>query len=239
CHGRAGQGQGAAGGWPRCHSHGDRGAGFRYPRAHHASGPGGVERRAYQLHPGTGAAGAARGHRRLLSATLRGRPGPAAGDHHPGRLRCAAAGQRVAGGCRQQGTDGGPRLPCNRHFMRLVEGAAKLIPTGPESAYQLTPELIEQHWDADSAAVLSASPANPSGSVLSRAQLQGLAQVTAGLGGELIVDEIYHGLTYGCDAASVLEVAPDAWVLNSFSKYFGMTGWRLGWLIAPLDAVPE
>ncbi len=132
-----------------------------------------------------------------------------------------------------------PAYPCNRHFMRLVEGAAQLIPTGPESAYQLTPELIEQHWDADSVAVLSASPANPSGSVLSRAQLQGLAQVTAGLGGELIVDEIYHGLTYGCDAASVLEVAPDAWVLNSFSKYFGMTGWRLGWLIAPLDAVPE
>src|SRR5690606_18525465 len=97
-----------------------------------------------------------------------------------------------------------PAYPCNRHFMRLVEGAAKLIPPGPESAYQLTPELIEQHWDADSVAVLSASPANPSGSVLSRAQLQGLAQVTAGLGGELIVDEIYHGLTYGCDAASVL-----------------------------------
>src|SRR5690606_1152930 len=132
-----------------------------------------------------------------------------------------------------------PAYPCNRRFVRLVEGAAQLIPTGPESAYQLTPDLIEQHWGADSVAVLSASPANPSGSVLSRAQLQGLAQVTAGLGGELIVDEIYHGLTYGCDAASVLEVAPDAWVLNSFSKYFGMTGWRLGWLIAPLDAVPE
>jgi aspartate/methionine/tyrosine aminotransferase len=58
-------------------------------------------------------------------------------------------------------------------------------------------------------------------------------------GGHLVVDEIYHGLTYGCDAASVLEVDDDAFVLNSFSKYFGMTGWRLGWLVAPPDAVPE
>lgn len=132
-----------------------------------------------------------------------------------------------------------PAYPCNRHFLRLVEGDATLVPTGAASDYQLTPELIEQHWGADSVAVLSASPANPSGSVLSRDQLRELAVTTRRLGGELIVDEIYHGLTYGCEAASVLEVAPDAWVLNSFSKYFGMTGWRLGWLIAPESAVPE
>ena len=132
-----------------------------------------------------------------------------------------------------------PAYPCNRHFLRLVEGLARLVNTGPESGYQLTPEQIEQHWDADTVAVLAASPANPSGSVLSGAQLSAMAEATRRLGGELIVDEIYHGLTYGCDATSVLEVAPDAWVLNSFSKYFGMTGWRLGWLIAPEEAVPE
>lgn len=132
-----------------------------------------------------------------------------------------------------------PAYPCNRHFLRLVEGRARMIPTGPESGYQLTPEHIEQHWDSDSVAVLSASPANPSGSVLSADELRAMADTTRRLGGQLIVDEIYHGLTYGCDAASVLEVAPDAWVLNSFSKYFGMTGWRLGWLIAPEEAVPE
>lgn len=132
-----------------------------------------------------------------------------------------------------------PAYPCNRHFLRLVEGLARLVNTGPESGYQLTPEQIEQHWDADTVAVLAASPANPSGSVLSGAQLRAMAEATRRLGGELIVDEIYHGLTYGCDATSVLEVAPDAWVLNSFSKYFGMTGWRLGWLIAPEEAVPE
>ena len=132
-----------------------------------------------------------------------------------------------------------PAYPCNRHFLRLVEGRARMIPTGPESGYQLTSEHIEQHWDSDSVAVLSASPANPSGSVLSADKLRAMADTTRRLGGQLIVDEIYHGLTYGCDAASVLEVAPDAWVLNSFSKYFGMTGWRLGWLIAPEEAVPE
>ncbi|CEA06832.1 class I and II aminotransferase [Pseudomonas saudimassiliensis] len=132
-----------------------------------------------------------------------------------------------------------PAYPCNRHFLRLVEGQATLIPTGADTGYQLTPELVEQYWDVASAAVLCASPANPSGSVLSRGQLQALADTTRRLGGQLVVDEIYHGLTYGCDATSVLEVAPDAWVLNSFSKYFGMTGWRLGWLIAPEDAIPE
>ena len=132
-----------------------------------------------------------------------------------------------------------PAYPCNRHFLRLVEGHGRLIPTGPESGYQLTAEQVEQHWTGDSVAVLAASPANPSGSVLGAAQLRSLADTTRRLGGQLIVDEIYHGLTYGCDAVSALEVAPDAWVLNSFSKYFGMTGWRLGWLVAPEEAVPE
>ncbi|MEE7567269.1 aminotransferase class I/II-fold pyridoxal phosphate-dependent enzyme, partial [Xanthomonas sp. Kuri4-3] len=75
--------------------------------------------------------------------------------------------------------------------------------------------------------------------VLSRAQLAALSQALRARGGHLVVDEIYHGLTYGMDAASVLEVDDGAFVLNSFSKYFGMTGWRLGWLVAPPAAVPE
>ena len=132
-----------------------------------------------------------------------------------------------------------PAYPCNRHFLRLVEGQPRLIPAGADTGYQLTPALVEQHWDVNTASVLAASPSNPTGTVLSREQLAGLAEVTSRLGGSLIVDEIYHGLTYGCDAMSALEVAPDAFVLNSFSKYFGMTGWRLGWLVAPEAAVPE
>ena len=132
-----------------------------------------------------------------------------------------------------------PGYPCNRHFLRLVEGAAQLVPVGPETAYQLTPELVERQWNAESVGALVASPANPTGTVLSAAQLAALSQSLKARGGHLVVDEIYHGLTYGMDAASVLQVDDEAFVLNSFSKYYGMTGWRLGWLVAPPQAVRE
>ncbi|WP_312680392.1 pyridoxal phosphate-dependent aminotransferase [Stutzerimonas nitrititolerans] len=132
-----------------------------------------------------------------------------------------------------------PGYPCNRHFLRLIEGAAQLVPVGPEVRYQLNADLVERHWDRDCVGALVASPANPTGTVLSRDELAELSGALKARGGHLVVDEIYHGLTYGCDAASVLEVDDDAFVLNSFSKYFGMTGWRLGWLVAPADAVPE
>jgi len=132
-----------------------------------------------------------------------------------------------------------PGYPCNRHFLRLVEAEAQLVPVGPEEKYQLTAELIERHWDQDSVGALLASPANPTGTVLNRAELAQIAAALRERGGHMVVDEIYHGLTYGMDAPSALEVDNDAFVLNSFSKYFGMTGWRLGWLVAPEAAVPE
>ena len=129
--------------------------------------------------------------------------------------------------------------PCIRHFLRLVEGGAQLVPVGPDTAYQLTPSLVEQHWNADSVGALVASPANPTGTVLSADELAALSKTLHARGGHLVVDEIYHGLTYGLDAPSVLQVDDSAFVLNSFSKYFGMTGWRLGWLVAPPAAVPD
>ncbi|AZD63046.1 Valine--pyruvate aminotransferase [Pseudomonas chlororaphis subsp. aurantiaca] len=132
-----------------------------------------------------------------------------------------------------------PGYPCNRHFLRLVEGAAQLVPVGPDVRYQLTPDLLERYWDQDSVGALVASPANPTGTLLTRDELAGLSAAVKARNGHLVVDEIYHGLTYGCDAASVLEVDDGAFVLNSFSKYFGMTGWRLGWLVAPQAAVGE
>ena len=132
-----------------------------------------------------------------------------------------------------------PGYPCNRHFLRLVEGGAQLVPVGPDTAYQLTPSLVEQHWNADSVGALVASPANPTGTVLSADELAALSQSLHARGGHLVVDEIYHGLTYGLDAPSVLQVDDSAFVLNSFSKYFGMTGWRLGWLVAPPAAVAD
>ncbi|RRV04080.1 pyridoxal phosphate-dependent aminotransferase [Pseudomonas sp. v388] len=132
-----------------------------------------------------------------------------------------------------------PGYPCNRHFLRLVEAAARLVPVGPQERYQLTPDLVERNWDSDSVGALVASPANPTGTLLHRDELAALSQVLKARGGHLVVDEIYHGLTYGTDASSVLEVDNDAFVLNSFSKYFGMTGWRLGWLVAPQQAVAD
>lgn len=132
-----------------------------------------------------------------------------------------------------------PGYPCNRHFLRLVEGAAQLVPVGPEVRYQLTAGLVESHWDSHSVGALLASPANPTGTVLRREELASLSRAVKQRNGHLVVDEIYHGLTYGMAAPSVLEVDDEAFVLNSFSKYFGMTGWRLGWLVAPPAAVPE
>lgn len=132
-----------------------------------------------------------------------------------------------------------PSYPCNRHFLRLIEGRGRMIPTTPATRYQLSADILRQEWQAHTRGALVASPANPTGETLSREELQALAEVCHEQDGVLLVDEIYHGLTYGADAVSVLEVADDAFVLNSFSKYFGMTGWRIGWLVAPEAVVPE
>lgn len=126
-----------------------------------------------------------------------------------------------------------PGYPCNRNFVRVVEGQTVLVPTDAASGYQLTPELARANWTDATAAMLVASPANPSGTLLTTAQLRELHGLAQERGGALIVDEIYHGLTYGCDADTALAISDDIFVINSFSKYFGMTGWRLGWLVAP------
>lgn len=132
-----------------------------------------------------------------------------------------------------------PGYPCNRHFVRLFEGAPRGIPVGPDTGYQLTAELVRAHWTARTVAVLIASPANPTGTLVPAAEMTRIAQTVAELGGVLIVDEIYHGLTYGVDAESALACdVGDIFVVNSFSKFYGMTGWRLGWLVAPADYVP-
>ncbi len=131
-----------------------------------------------------------------------------------------------------------PGYPCNRHFVRLFEGKATGIPVGAATAYQLTPTHLAQYWTQATRAVLLATPANPTGTVLSLAELHALYAATTQRGGELIVDEIYQGLTYGVPDVTALSVdAENIWVVNSFSKYFGMTGWRLGWVVAPEYAV--
>jgi len=126
-----------------------------------------------------------------------------------------------------------PGYPCNRHFVRVLEGRPVGIPVGPETRYQLTADLVDRNWRDPTRGVLIASPSNPTGTTVPHDEMREIAAVVARRGGTLIVDEIYLGLTYGEAPGSVLEFAHDAFVVSSFSKYFNMTGWRLGWIVAP------
>jgi aspartate/methionine/tyrosine aminotransferase len=126
-----------------------------------------------------------------------------------------------------------PGYPCNRHFVRTMDGVAVGVAVGPDTAYQLTAELVEQHWTPHTKAVLICSPSNPTGTIISPRALSEIHEVVRARGGVLISDEIYHGLTYGPATPTALAIADDVFVINSFSKYFGMTGFRLGWMVAP------
>lgn len=126
-----------------------------------------------------------------------------------------------------------PGYPCNRHFVRSFEGVPVSVPVGAATNFQPTPALLAEHWDGATDGLIVASPANPTGTMLSGADLAALSRFTRERQGHLIVDEIYHGLTYEGDAPTALGVADDLWVVQSFSKYFQMTGWRLGWLVVP------
>jgi aspartate/methionine/tyrosine aminotransferase len=127
-----------------------------------------------------------------------------------------------------------PGYPCNRHFVRMLEGVPRALCVGPESGYQPTAEQVAQSWTARTRGLLVASPANPTGTLIAAPAMAGLAACVSARGGALLVDEIYHGLTYDCDAQTALSLSDEIFVINSFSKYFGMTGWRLGWLVAPV-----
>jgi len=132
-----------------------------------------------------------------------------------------------------------PGYPCNRHFVRFCEGRAVGVAVGPESGYQLTPELIAAHWTPRTVAVMLASPSNPTGTLVAPETLRAIAEMVHARGARLIVDEIYHGLVYEGAAGTALAASDQVFVVNSFSKYFGMTGWRLGWLVAPEAYVPH
>ncbi|WP_026185985.1 pyridoxal phosphate-dependent aminotransferase [Thioalkalivibrio thiocyanodenitrificans] len=130
-----------------------------------------------------------------------------------------------------------PGYPCNRHFVRTFEGQAVAVPVGPDTAYQLTAEHLESRWGNRSVAAMVASPANPTGTLVPVETMKRMLDFTAARSGRLIVDEIYHGLVYDDEAVTALAYSRDVFVINSFSKYFGMTGWRLGWIVAPEDYV--
>lgn len=136
-----------------------------------------------------------------------------------------------------------PGYPCNRHFLANLNADGIMVSTQQQDDFHLTPELVEKYWqqDADNQTVgaLVASPANPTGCLMNETQLTQLHQAIRQKQGILIVDEIYHGLTYGSDATTAVGLGDDVFVINSFSKYFAMTGWRLGWLVAPQWAIKD
>ena len=132
-----------------------------------------------------------------------------------------------------------PGYPANRQFVRMVEGVPRAVPVDAASGYQLAPEHLADNWGPRTVAALVASPSNPTGTLISTERLAAMAEITREKGGTLIVDEIYHGLVYGDDYTTALALADDVFVVNSFSKYFNMTGWRLGWMVAPESHVRE
>jgi aspartate/methionine/tyrosine aminotransferase len=132
-----------------------------------------------------------------------------------------------------------PCYPCNRHFVRLFEGRPRPIPVGEGRRYQLTSADVRSKWSKATRGVLLASPSNPTGTSIPREEVRAIVDSVRRLGGFTVVDEIYQGLVYDGKASTVLDLADDVFVVNSFSKYFCMTGWRLGWIVAPESHVRE
>ena len=131
-----------------------------------------------------------------------------------------------------------PCYPCNSNFVSLFDGKTSTIAVDASTHYQLTSTLIRQHWTPTTKGVLIASPSNPTGTLIAPDDLKLAIQAVNALGGCFYSDEIYHGLVYGHDAVTALTYSDEVFVINSFSKYFGMTGWRIGWLVVP-DAFIE
>ena len=131
-----------------------------------------------------------------------------------------------------------PSYPCNRHFVAAAGATACLLPAPPEARFQLDAGSVQAHWNARTRGVLLASPSNPTGTSIARGEMAAIVEAVRARGGVTLVDEIYLGLSY--DEAfghSALEHGDDVISINSFSKYFSMTGWRLGWLVLPPELV--
>ncbi|KAK45107.1 aminotransferase [Caballeronia jiangsuensis] len=126
-----------------------------------------------------------------------------------------------------------PCYPCNRHFVSAADGKPVLIASGPAERFQLTAEHVEENWGPATRGVLLASPSNPTGTSIEPDELRRIVDKVRAHGGFTIVDEIYQGLSYDAKPVSALSFGDDVVTVNSFSKYFNMTGWRLGWLVVP------
>ena len=126
-----------------------------------------------------------------------------------------------------------PGYPCYRHFVRAFEGVARAIPVASDADFQPTLSQVECAWGPRTKALILSSPSNPTGTLIAPQELARIARFVESRGGVLIADEIYHGLVYSEDMRTALELSGNIVVINSFSKYFSMTGWRLGWAVLP------
>ena len=127
-----------------------------------------------------------------------------------------------------------PSYACNRHFVSAAEGRPVLVPAPAERRFQLSVQDVQSAWSARTAGVLLASPSNPTGTSIDPVEMGGIVQSVRERGGFTAVDEIYLGLSYDDRYGhSALVHGDDVISINSFSKYFNMTGWRLGWLVVP------
>lgn len=131
-----------------------------------------------------------------------------------------------------------PSYPANQNFITAAGGVPRLIPCTAEQRFQLSAADVRAHWGPATRGVLIASPSNPTGTTIARADLKALIAEVRQRNGFVIMDEIYLGLYYDEAPQSALTLDDNVIIINSFSKYFHMTGWRLGWLIVPTDMIP-
>ncbi|MDH5709163.1 MAG: pyridoxal phosphate-dependent aminotransferase, partial [Hylemonella sp.] len=132
-----------------------------------------------------------------------------------------------------------PSYPCNRHFVSAADGTAVLIPTTADERFQLSADKVQAAWGPRTRGVLLASPSNPTGTSIEPAELRRIHEVVSRHGGVTLIDEIYLGLSHDERfGQSALALDEQIVSINSFSKYFNMTGWRLGWLVVPEELVP-
>jgi aspartate/methionine/tyrosine aminotransferase len=130
-----------------------------------------------------------------------------------------------------------PGYPGYRHFVRAFEGVARALPVSAAQSFQPTLEMVRAAWGPRTKGLLLGSPSNPTGTLIDRAELKAIAELIAERGGVLMVDEIYQGLVYSAEPVTALGLPGAVVIVNSFSKYFCMTGWRLGWVVLPPEAV--
>jgi aspartate/methionine/tyrosine aminotransferase len=132
-----------------------------------------------------------------------------------------------------------PSYPCNRHFVSAADGTAVLIPTSAAERFQLSADKVQAAWGENTRGVLLASPSNPTGTSIHPDELRRIHNVVSHQGGITLVDEIYLGLSHDPQYGQTALALDDNIIsINSFSKYFNMTGWRLGWMVVPERIVP-